>query len=186
MTSSCSSGESCKIGDTSVLSLVRFAAGSTARASVNRLLVGALLSQSCIASIAGVSSARAVTGSGHDDMCPCSAAICSAASVTDILEDNFSDASWNEALESRLLGCWTTRQRSTMSGNTHRAGTRQTSVGLYSERQESADAISRIRHRVADKQQRELSEQLAVAANGEANEDQLVTAHHALCPHLTM
>ena len=75
-----------------------------------------------------------------------------------------------------------------MSGNTHRAGTRQTSVGLYSERQESADAISRIRHRVADKQQqqRELSEQLAVAANGEANEDQLVTAHHALCPHLTM
>ena len=73
-----------------------------------------------------------------------------------------------------------------MSGNTHRAGTRQTSVGLYSERQESADAIIRIRHRVADKQQRELSEQLAAAANGEANEDQLVTAHHALCPHLTM
>ena len=50
----------------------------------------------------------------------------------------------------QILGSSGQSQRPTTSGNTHRAGTHETVVGSYSERQESTDAISRIRQRVAN------------------------------------
>ena len=44
-----------------------------------------------------------------------------------------------------IVRCW----GGAMAGNTHRAGVRESTVGLYSARQESADAIQRIRERLS-------------------------------------
>ena len=56
-----------------------------------------------------------------------------------------------------------------MSGSTHRAQTRDTTVGLYSGRQECADAISRIRQRVNNQQQEIPGKQTGPVDTGQAN-----------------
>ena len=55
-----------------------------------------------------------------------------------------------------------------MARNTHRAGVRESTVGLYSARQESADAIQRIRERLSASRAAEppALEQLTVEASG--------------------
>ena len=55
-----------------------------------------------------------------------------------------------------------------MARNTHRAGVRESTVGLYSARQESADAIQRIRERLSAGRAAEppALEQLTVEASG--------------------